>query len=219
MTNKFTDVQCKRCSKSVGKELPFAPNSNLFVAFSIDKIILMQRLLPAKSNWRTSTKLFHEIEVRSGATFFGVVPTKIHSQRQESEIKPIRFADPSNLKDFSCYLPGCNKAPKDYQMLRYAESLLRDLVVVLPTGSGKTLIATMLLRKMRELNPDHLVLLIVNTVPLVFQQGQVIENDSGLRLCQMCGEKKSPSIIRQLQIGKFDGLVCTAGAFSACLQG
>lgn len=65
------------------------------------------------------------------------------------------------------------KEPRPYQIECFVESLQRDLVAVLPTGAGKTLIASMLLKRMRQLNPKKMGLFIVDRIPLVFQQAKV----------------------------------------------
>ena len=62
---------------------------------------------------------------------------------------------------------------RDYQVQCFLETLQRDLVAVLPTGAGKTLIASMLLKRMKELNPEKMGLFIVDRIPLVFQQAKV----------------------------------------------
>ena len=65
------------------------------------------------------------------------------------------------------------KTPRDYQIECFVEALQQDVVGVLPTGAGKTLIASMLLRRMKELNPEKMGLFIVDRIPLVFQQAKV----------------------------------------------
>ena len=49
------------------------------------------------------------------------------------------------------------------------EVLQLNVIVVINTGLGKTLIATLFLAKMCDLNPKHLGLSIVDRIPLVFQ--------------------------------------------------
>ena len=46
-------------------------------------------------------------------------------------------------------------------------------MAVLPTGAGKTLIASMWLKRMRELNPEKMGLFVVDRIPLVLQQKKV----------------------------------------------
>ena len=74
------------------------------------------------------------------------------------------------------------KIPRDYQLVAYIEALLNDTVLVLPTGSGKTLVASLVLGKMAELNPDKMGLFLVHRVPLICQQANVIRNETGLKV-------------------------------------
>ena len=46
-------------------------------------------------------------------------------------------------------------------------------MAVLPTGAGKTLIASLWLKRMRELNPEKMGLFVVDRIPLVLQQKKV----------------------------------------------
>ena len=55
----------------------------------------------------------------------------------------------------------------------FVEALQKDLIAILPTGAGKTLIASMWLKRMKELNPEKMGLFIVDKIPLVKQQAQV----------------------------------------------
>ena len=67
------------------------------------------------------------------------------------------------------------------QVLSFLEGLQRDLVAVLPTGTGKTLIACLLLKQFRKLNPERMGLFLVDRIPLVFQQKKVIrQKDNAL---------------------------------------
>ena len=68
-----------------------------------------------------------------------------------------------------------NKDARDYQIQCFVEALQKDLVAILPTGAGKTLIASMLLKRMKELNPNKMGLFIVDRIPLVYQQAKVNE--------------------------------------------
>ena len=57
----------------------------------------------------------------------------------------------------------------------FVEALQKDLIAILPTGAGKTLIASMWLKRMKELNPEKMGLFIVDKIPLVKQQAQVAD--------------------------------------------
>jgi ERCC4-related helicase len=103
-------------------------------------------------------------------------------------------------------------SPRDYQISAFLEGLLRDLVIVLPPGTGKTLIAAMLIHRMKLINPGHMLLFLVDRVPLVFQQGKYIRRETDLRVCCMCGENRNELMLRQINSGKYDVLVATGGS-------
>ena len=71
----------------------------------------------------------------------------------------------------------------------------------------------MVMARMRLLNPNHMAVMLVDRIPLVFQQGQAIMNDTGIRVCSMCSENRTTKRVKQLHDGTYDALVITAGAF------
>ena len=60
-----------------------------------------------------------------------------------------------------------------FQVECFVEALQQNLIAVLPTGAGKTLIASMWLKRMKELNPEKMGLFVVDKIPLVKQQANV----------------------------------------------
>ena len=82
-----------------------------------------------------------------------------------------------------------DKTPRGYQVFKtimktllhnlfkvecFVEALRQNLIAVLPTGAGKTLIASMWLKRMKELNPEKMGLFVVDKIPLVKQQAKVM---------------------------------------------
>ena len=61
-----------------------------------------------------------------------------------------------------------------FQVECFVEALRQNLIAVLPTGAGKTLIASMWLKRMKELNPEKMGLFVVDKIPLVKQQAKVM---------------------------------------------
>ena len=84
----------------------------------------------------------------------------------------IKFPEKAEDFDWTELLQN-GKEARDYQVECLITALQQDAVAVLPTGAGKTLIASMLFKRMKELNPDKLGLLIVDKIPLVYQQTKV----------------------------------------------
>ncbi|RCI04146.1 Dicer-like protein 1, partial [Rhizopus stolonifer] len=86
--------------------------------------------------------------------------------------------------------------PREYQYELYQKALEENVIVVLDTGAGKTLISVMLIKSMvlqeREARltrfETKLAFFLVERVPLVFQQASVIKANCDVNLEQMCGE-------------------------------
>jgi len=66
--------------------------------------------------------------------------------------------------------------PREYQRELFLQALRENTLVYLPTGSGKTLIAAMVLSCMKKLNPDKLMVFLVDRIPLVYQQSDYIKS-------------------------------------------
>ncbi|KAI9010410.1 hypothetical protein CLU79DRAFT_773664 [Phycomyces nitens] len=86
--------------------------------------------------------------------------------------------------------------PREYQFELYQRALEDNVIAVLDTGSGKTLISVMLIKEIaareREARMTRrstkLAFFLVDRVPLVFQQSEVIKANCDVVLEQMCGE-------------------------------
>ncbi|KAI7863327.1 dicer-2 protein [Spinellus fusiger] len=86
--------------------------------------------------------------------------------------------------------------PREYQYELYLKALEENVIAVLDTGSGKTLIAVMLIKEIARLEREarmtrrftKLTFFLVDRVPLVFQQAEVIRSNCDVVLEQMCGE-------------------------------
>ncbi|KAI8991530.1 dicer-2 protein [Mycotypha africana] len=86
--------------------------------------------------------------------------------------------------------------PREYQYELYQKALEENVIAVLDTGSGKTLISILLLKQMalqernaRLKRPEtKLAFFLVDRVPLVFQQASVIRANCDLKVEEMCGE-------------------------------
>ncbi|KAG0042835.1 Dicer-like protein 1 [Gryganskiella cystojenkinii] len=81
---------------------------------------------------------------------------------------------PEPPKDF-------NMVPRQYQKELFTKARDGNVVAVMDTGSGKTLVAIMLIKEMIDLN----------NVPLVYQQAAVIRANCGIKVVELSGEKIS----------------------------
>ncbi|CAO3669359.1 unnamed protein product [Rhizopus stolonifer] len=87
-------------------------------------------------------------------------------------------------------------APREYQYDLYQKALKENVITVLDTGAGKTLISVMLIKQMTTLEREarltrretKLAFFLVDRVPLVFQQASVIQANCDVALEFMCGE-------------------------------
>ena len=220
-SKKKVRVKCGACNTNVGSVIPFGPGGTRFYAFGLDKVKLGGRTMNKSQRWWNSYKEFPMIETRDSNNFFNVLKTNINTEDVKKENKPlgnIVFPALSNLSDFEWYSVSLVKQPKIYQIEAFIEVLQRNLIVVIKTGAGKTLIASMFLGRMCSLNPDRMGLMIVDRIPLVFQQGDAIHHDTNLRVARICGENKTFYKIKQLNEGIFDIIVVTAGAFVEMVQ-
>ncbi|CAO3607529.1 unnamed protein product [Mucor fragilis] len=93
-------------------------------------------------------------------------------------------------------LKAARLQPREYQYELFTKALEENVIAVLDTGSGKTLISIMLIKQMvlqerqerltrRE---TKLAFFLVDRVPLVFQQASVIRANCDVNLEEMCGE-------------------------------
>ena len=141
-----------------------------------------------------------------------VTPTEIGCEMPMEECLDWR----RGLLDPLCSVIEC---PRPQQIEAFQRCMLHNHIVVLPTGSGKTLVAAMVMKRMVQLNPapGRLALMIVDRLPLVEQQKEAIENYTGLTGACLSSETTRYSK-RNLFNGFADVLVATAGALLRLLE-
>ena len=210
-------IKCGNCHENLGCIIPFGPGRTRFTAFGCDKVKLNHRSFGKKGRWNVLHLEFDVIEKRDSSNFFNVLQREESiSTRIMADIDPtINFPSLENLHHFEWFSVCLDKKkqPRKYQIEAFIEVLQRNLVAVMKTGSGKTLIASMFLARMCSLNPEKMGLMIVDRIPLVFQQGDAIQTDTNLRVARICGENKTGYKLKQLNDNRYDVLVVTAGAF------
>jgi ERCC4-related helicase len=140
--------------------------------------------------------------------------------------------------------------PREYQYELYQKAPLENVIVVLDTGMGKTLISTMLVRQLvfeekqaratrskvvhyyctleekkltnkQQHIKDKLAFFIVERVPLVFQQANIIRSNCNARVKELCGEMDVDKMSRYVWNAMFDSndtIVLTAQVFANCLS-
>lgn len=88
---------------------------------------------------------------------------------------------------------GQSFQPRSYQVKVYEVAMRRNTIAVLETGSGKTIIAVMLIKdiaqSMKSSGEKKLMVFLAPTVHLVNQQYKFISNHTGLQVGEYCGAK------------------------------
>lgn len=84
-----------------------------------------------------------------------------------------------------------NLSPRTSQWRSFLFACVNNTLLVLPTGLGKTLIAELLIKAYRDLNPGQIIVFIVPTIVLVDQQAKDIEKNTGLKCHRRSGEHDS----------------------------
>ena len=217
----YFKIICTVCDSPVGKKHPNGPNSSSILAFGNDKIVLLGRKLTSskKDAWYNVylEPPFDALLVRDSTTFFGHSQTEdpdVAQAQEQNEMCPIVWPELQELSHFKHDdVIMSDVIPRDYQIAAYIEGLQRDLILVLPTGCGKTLVASIAAARMKALNPGHMVLFLVDRVPLVFQQGESISIETHLNVCSLTSEFNTNLKRRKLTQGVYDVLVSTAGSF------
>lgn len=150
----------------------------------------------------------------------------------EAEEKPLRpeDVDITSLRDLMArqqtHVIG---NPRDYQMELFERAKIQNTIAVLDTGSGKTLIAVLLLRYVadQELEdrangkPHRISFFLVDKVTLVFQQFAVLEANLGYKAERFCGAMGCDLWTKEVWAEHFKEnmvIVCTADVLAQCLM-
>lgn len=121
------------------------------------------------------------------------------------------------------------KNPREYQRELYERAKRQNTIAVLDTGSGKTLIAVMLIRWMidQELerraagNPPKVTFFLVASVTLVYQGYSVLTTNIDDSIARVCGADNTdnwnmPKWTKLFEENKV--IICTADILLACLH-
>ncbi|KAI8332965.1 putative dicer-like protein [Choanephora cucurbitarum] len=121
--------------------------------------------------------------------------------------------------------------PREYQYELLKKAISENVIAVLDTGAGKTLISVMLIKHMLAIEAQKaeadakykrkLIFFIVDRVPLVFQQANVIKSNCDARLKEICGDMNVDTWAKKTWRDIFehsDICVLTAEIFKSTLQ-
>lgn len=93
-----------------------------------------------------------------------------------------------------------------FQQEVFCRAMQQSSIIFLPTGAGKTVIAAALSSYKIATQPGKKIVFIVNRIPLVSQQANVLSR-FGLRVAQVCGDKKDATSWSTFMEDGFDAMV------------
>ncbi|KAK0643580.1 hypothetical protein B0T16DRAFT_332025 [Cercophora newfieldiana] len=119
--------------------------------------------------------------------------------------------------------------PREYQLELFEKAKNQNIIAVLDTGSGKTLIAALLLRwtlqneveARAKGEPKRVAFFLVDKVALVFQQHAVLTCNLDYPIAEFCGEMVDGKETREFWNEVFNdnmAIVCTADILRNCLH-
>lgn len=119
--------------------------------------------------------------------------------------------------------------PREYQLELFERAKKENTIAVLDTGSGKTLIAVLLLKYVLEQelesraskNPHRIAFFLVDVVTLVYQQFAVLEHNLDQQIDRFCGDMNVDTWNKASWANHFSrnmAVVCTADILYNCLS-
>ena len=213
--NGTRQIQCHKCKLSVGKVLPFGASNKYVKAFNCAKVKISSK----EHNGQEPHNVYSDLPIKSCNTedYFQVSDTEKRTIAKKVIEEPVNFPQMQTPADFDWSTISLAKNPYDYQIQAFEEALQKNIVVVLNTGAAKSLITSMILAKMCQLNPNRMGLMIVEKIPLAFQQGDAIAENTKLSVISLLRWKKTKNKMIKLNLGCYDALVVTARAFNEML--
>ncbi|XP_022809817.1 uncharacterized protein LOC111346816 [Stylophora pistillata] len=211
------NFHCRGCGERVanatkvaGKQLICFKMENVYI-FHYGKKITANKL----------SKVSKELEEECGIKVVNITTHALATGRADQsrgDSKAMVYCDTSGLTHTSHEIDSLTREePRDYQRELFLSAMRGNTLVYLPTGSGKTLIAAMVMSCMKKLNPSKVMVLLVDRVPLAHQQRDYIKSQlKDLTVETLVGEMESPqngSIHQKLADNKVDVLVLTHQIF------
>ena len=215
-SNGTMNIQCHKCKLNVGKVLPFGPSNRYVKAFAWTKVKICYKKYVRQELHNVHSNL--PLKNCNKEDYFKCSDSEKRTITKKVIKDPVNFPQIQKQTDFDWLTISLAKNPYDYQIQAFEEGLQKNIVVVLNTGAGKTLIGSMILAKMCQLNPNRMGLMIVEKIPLAFQQGDAIRRDTKLSVISLYGKNKTETRMTKLNREYYDALVVTAGAFYQMLQ-
>ena len=166
-------ILCQQCSDNIGTVSIIEETA--LICFKTEKIHFRRGLEEIKGK---KLKQIKERIIQYGVEVVNVSPLREAFSQAVAETttpaQPLVYCDVNltteEIRSFT------KDPPREYQTELFLQALRRNTLVYLPTGSGKTLIAAMVLSCMKKLNPDKLMVFLVDRIPLAYQQSDYVKS-------------------------------------------
>lgn len=139
---KFPSIQCPHCKSNIGLELPFGPCGANFKALGCDKVYIGSIPDPKKRKWLAQLSEYGKLlGIRKMQNFntCEIEPKRSATESYVKVFKPMVNLPEPTMFQYEDILYSA-KIPRKSQLLAFIDSCLHDTIVVMPTGTGKTLV-------------------------------------------------------------------------------
>lgn len=227
--NKYSqkDMKCSMCSQKLGKVGEIGPGGEIGYKLSVKDLRLTGYPGIKKPKELFGRGVFEERDSSSfygssdSSSFYGSSNPNTLALTTTSQKHPSIETIIPTLDKFNHGIDSIKdllnidelKIPRPFQMECYFRSLTQNSIIILPTGSGKTLTAALLIAKMFQLNPLKLIFFIVDRIPLVEQQKDLLGrylNQMHIKICHLYGDISTPAIRKSIINGEYNIIVITA---------
>lgn len=177
------EFYCQSCDNGIGSLNAIGPARENILCFRSKTTCLIKNSNTMRGDWNTVARFLPEVEKRDISNFYGSVSD---AGRADIVNIPIRYPSIYDVVGGRLRELSLDK-PRPYQIESFAACSQKNTILYLPTGAGKTLVAVMMISLLHKLNPAKTIFFVVDRVPLVFQQGQYITDQTHLNILIACG--------------------------------